>query len=295
MQNSEAAYRVGYQLFGVGGNQMPVAVAGADVLVGDVPLTVNFNSTGTTDPDGSVVSYLWDFGDGTTATGANPSHTYVIPADYAVTLTVTDNEGATTSNGVGIAAQPPNIAPIAISSANVTAGSAPLSVVFSAAGSYDPDGSIGNIHWDFDDGGSIYWGSPAYHTFSSDGLYKVTLTVYDGRGATGTTTLYIAVGNVTIPPVVGGGMSSGTDLMLSWTDNPNNCGYEIYESTSPYFTASGVPYQVLPAGSTSSMMTGVLGDVNNNYHYIVRALGCASTFADSKTIGEFDFAIEAGN
>ncbi|MCB8977236.1 MAG: PKD domain-containing protein [Ardenticatenaceae bacterium] len=194
LQNSQSAYRIGYQQFGTGGNQWPVAVAGANVLQADVPFTVNFTSTGSTDPDGSIAAYAWDFGDGATSTAANPSHAYITPGEYLATLTVTDNQGATTSNAVAINAQAPNIDPIAFISADVTSGPAPLSVEFSAAGSYDPDGSIGNIEWDFGDGGFGYFGSPAFNTFTSEGTYLVTVTVYDGRGGSGSASMVIEVG-----------------------------------------------------------------------------------------------------
>lgn len=56
---------------------------------------VLFNGNGSLDPDGSIVAYVWDFGDGTQGTGAQPSHAYNTPGTFAVTLTVTDNDGAT--------------------------------------------------------------------------------------------------------------------------------------------------------------------------------------------------------
>jgi PKD repeat protein len=192
-QNSQAAYRVGYQQYGVGGNPWPVAVAGANVLEADVPFTVNFTSTGSTDPNGTLVAYAWDFGDGATSTAVNPSHTYTTPGEYVATLTVTDNQGASTSNAVGITAQAPNLNPVAFIAADVTSGPAPLNVAFSAAGSYDPDGSIGNIEWNFGDG-NIYYGSPAFNTFYEEGTYNVTVTVFDGRGGSGTASMQIQVG-----------------------------------------------------------------------------------------------------
>jgi len=68
--------------------------------------TIIFDASGSYDPDGVIVSYLWDFGDGVTGVGENPVHTYRFPGEYTVTLTVTDNAGMTftTSQVVSIAA-----------------------------------------------------------------------------------------------------------------------------------------------------------------------------------------------
>lgn len=58
-------------------------------------LTASLDASGSTDPDGTVDSYAWDFGDGSTGTGATTSHAYTDPGTYTVTLTVTDNSGRT--------------------------------------------------------------------------------------------------------------------------------------------------------------------------------------------------------
>ena len=50
-----------------------------------------------TDTDGTIVSYVWDYGDGASGSGANPSHSYASGGSYQVTLTVTDDDGATTT------------------------------------------------------------------------------------------------------------------------------------------------------------------------------------------------------
>jgi PKD repeat protein len=60
-------------------------------------LTAHFDASGSSDPDGDIVSYDWDFGDGTTGSGVMVSHSYALPGTYTVWLLVTDNEGATDS------------------------------------------------------------------------------------------------------------------------------------------------------------------------------------------------------
>jgi PKD repeat protein len=84
----------------------PVAVAAASPTSGYAPLAVGFIGDGSTDADGTLVAYAWDFGDGTSATGANPLHTYTAPGRYTATLTVTDSQGLRDSSSVAITADP---------------------------------------------------------------------------------------------------------------------------------------------------------------------------------------------
>jgi chitodextrinase len=63
---------------------------------------MEFNASGSIDVDGEIVSYLWDFGDGTTSTEVHPSHTFEQPGTYEVTLTVTDNDGNIYSKTVSV-------------------------------------------------------------------------------------------------------------------------------------------------------------------------------------------------
>lgn len=193
-----ANYRIAYERRGLAGNRWPVANINASVSGGDVPLTVNFTSTGSVDPDGNIVSYHWDFDDGTTSTQADPSVTFTTPGARLVTLTVTDNQGAQTRQAARLDVTAPNQIPVAIGRADRYSGNPPLDVIFYADGSYDPDGFIGNIEWLFSDGGS-YWGAVAYHTFDTTGIYNVTLRCYDARGGIGTTNLTIYVGITPTP------------------------------------------------------------------------------------------------
>ena len=75
-------------------NAAPTANLTASLASGTAPLSVAFNGSTSFDPDGAISSYAWDFHDGTTATGATPSHVFGAPGTYVVTLTVTDNSGA---------------------------------------------------------------------------------------------------------------------------------------------------------------------------------------------------------
>ncbi len=83
---------------GIAPNNAPTAVPNTDVVSGSTPLTVNFDSYGSADTDGTIVAYEWNFGDGSTSSEASPSHVYQGIGQYSATLSVTDNMGATASS-----------------------------------------------------------------------------------------------------------------------------------------------------------------------------------------------------
>ncbi|GII34852.1 glycosyl hydrolase [Planotetraspora mira] len=90
--NNQALWRIEY----IGGaNRNPIAKAAADKTSGANPLTVNFSSAGSSDPEGGALTYSWNFGDGTTSTAANPTKTYTANGTYTPTLTVRDPQGLT--------------------------------------------------------------------------------------------------------------------------------------------------------------------------------------------------------
>ena len=95
-------------------NLYPVAVVSASPLSGDVPLDVAFDGSGSSDPDGSISSYAWDFGDGSTGVGVTISHTYLTAGNFAATLTVTDNRAATRTAAIAISVATPNVVPVAV-------------------------------------------------------------------------------------------------------------------------------------------------------------------------------------
>ncbi len=83
-------------------NEAPLASLVATPTTGNAPLTVSFDASGSSDGDGAIAGYAWSFGDGATSTLATPSHTYASTGTYAVTLTVTDDDGATAQQTTSI-------------------------------------------------------------------------------------------------------------------------------------------------------------------------------------------------
>ena len=170
-----------------GGNTPPTANANGPYS-GTVGQAVSFSSAGSTDPGGSIASYAWTFGDGGTSSAANPSHTYAAAGTYTVTLSVTDNDGASGSNSTSatITQGQQNVPPTASANGPYN-GTAGVAVSFSSAGSNDPNGSIASYAWTFGDGGTSAAANPS-HTYANAATYNVSLTVTDNQGATGSAT-----------------------------------------------------------------------------------------------------------
>ncbi len=183
-------------------NEVPDASASIEWIDG---LTIGFSSEGSWDPDGEIVSYHWDFGDGTTSSQPNPEHTYR-PADgYTATLTVVDNEGGEDIDVVFIefpteqpqVANKPPLAVVTIVGEELREHEGALAVTmyrdvwFSSEGSWDPDGEIVSYHWDFGDETTSDLKTPQMHTFMADVTYTITLIVTDDREARGEASLTV--------------------------------------------------------------------------------------------------------
>ena len=177
-------------------NRPPIVIFTESTEIVYTGEAITFNASDSYDSDGSIVSYFWDFGDETNATGVTTEHSYPLEGDYTVTLTVTDDDDATNSTSASktVLNRPP-VAVFTESAENVYTNE---TIYFNASDSHDSDGNITSYFWEFGDGTNDT-GVVVEHAYADDGNYTVTLTVTDDDGATGTATATKTVQNR--PPV----------------------------------------------------------------------------------------------
>jgi PKD repeat protein len=176
----------------------PIAVAAGAPLAINPGQTVNFNSTGSAQPAGSINAYAWDFRDepsGSANTAATPtaSHTFFRAGTYQVKLTVTDDVGLTASDTVAVTVSTPVI-PLPIARFNAPGTFyAPASVSFDGRASTANGGVPVSVYsWNFGDGTSGSGGT-AVHQYLTPGSYDVVLTVQDAGGQQSSTTQRVTV------------------------------------------------------------------------------------------------------
>ena len=161
-------------------NTPPEADAGGPYFA-DVGETVQFDSAGSYDPDGTIAFYRWNFGDGSSEIlEENPTHIYKSAGEFQASLTIIDNNGSSSSSNsivsVGTEMNDPPVAKITLSnSAEVE-----QKISFDGSGSYDPDSDQLSYLWDFGNGDSSTSENPSY-SYKSTGTYFVTLKVSDAE------------------------------------------------------------------------------------------------------------------
>ena len=142
--------------------------------------TVQFDGTGSNDPDGKVIKFLWDFGDGSKGKGPSPIHFYQNPGTYVVRLTVFDDSNTSTNSASDEIKVNVNYLPIADAGPDLI-GAPGQSLYLDGSGSVDPDGKIKSFKWDFGDG-LTGKGSNVLHRYYKPGIYSALLTVLDDSG-----------------------------------------------------------------------------------------------------------------
>ncbi|MCC5844312.1 MAG: polysaccharide lyase family 7 protein [Verrucomicrobia bacterium] len=179
----------------------PVADAGPDQMVTDSNRSgsedVTLDGSGSSDADGSIVSYLWTLNDSQIATGVTPTVSLPV-GTHVVTLTVTDNDDATDTDTVTITVNAP---PVADAGGDQTVtnvnGSGSEDVTLDGSDSSDADGNIVSFVWTLD-GSQIATGVIPTVTLPV-GTHMITLTATDNRGATDSDTVTITVNPAPAP------------------------------------------------------------------------------------------------
>lgn len=164
----------------VSDNRIPQAKFTISPAQGAENTLFTVDATNSNDADGKVDKYAWDFGDGKTATGRTATHRYSTKGTYKITLTVTDNKGATASTSHDVQVEKGQ-APVAVFEVNPPAGEIGLPFRFDGSGSTDPDGTIQKYEWNFGDG-SKGSGQTTTHVYNTSATFDVTLTVTDDTG-----------------------------------------------------------------------------------------------------------------
>ncbi len=188
-------------------NLAPTAVMSGTPTNGPAPLSVAFSSAGSIDPEGQPLTYNWDFGDGTTSTLANPTHTYAVAGPYTVRLSVSDGVNTTISTplviSVGTAPTATILAPT--DGATFVAGDV---ITFSGDANDAIDGALpaSSYSWtvDFLHDGHVHPGATQSglksgtftipttgHDFSGNTRYRITLTVVNSIGLATSATVTI--------------------------------------------------------------------------------------------------------
>jgi PKD repeat protein len=197
-----------------------------------------------TDSDGTIVSSVWDFGDGTSGTGPTPQHTYAAPGTYPVTLTVTDNSGASSS-----ITQPVTITN-ATPSASFTSSVSYTTASFTST-STDADGTVVSYLWNFGDG-TTATGATTTHVYAAGGTYNVTLTATDNDGGSSATVGTIMATDLwaadTFTRTVANGLGTA-DTGGAWT----------LSGTAANFSANGTVGKIL--GTVNANRAAYLGSV----------------------------------
>ncbi len=158
------------------------------------PFEVTLDASASSSPNGAIVSYDWDLGDGDTDSGVVATHTYAEKGIYQITLVVTDSTGETGARTRSVEAL--NRVPVASFEVDKYWVGDDQPVEFDASDSYDPDGEIVQYVWSFGDGSSDE-GMVVEHEYGllNNGSWQptITLTVIDEDGGSNSTTRKVNV------------------------------------------------------------------------------------------------------
>ena len=177
----------------------PTACAGPSIAAAEGS-SVRFSGATASGGTGTL-SYLWNFGDGTTQSGSlNPTHVYQLNGSYSASLTVTDSTGVYGTSSTGVTVN--QVAPVvSLQSPSTATAGAPLSFSASATDANPLDQAAGfSYKWNFGDGGTATGANPSY-AYSAPGTYTVSVTatsLHDGASSRAAATVAVVAGQINI-------------------------------------------------------------------------------------------------
>ena len=275
----------------LGTNKPPVADAGPNQATQTL-ISLSFNGSASRDPDGTIVSAGWNFGDGTSASGLVANHAYTSAGTYTATLMVIDNKNAVDTDSATITVA--NRSPTANAGPDVT-GAPGAAVTLNGAGSSDADGTITGWAWSFGDGTTGGGATPA-HVYATAGTYTATLTVTDDKGArasdsavvtvTGSTSATWAkkIGSTASDAAYGvGGDSAGNTIVGGIFRGSTNLGGTTLSSAGgadgyvvKYSPTGAVVWARRVGGSAEDLVEALAVDKNGDVVVAARFSGTAS-------------------
>ena len=274
-----------------GANQPPTAQASAAPSSGLAPLGVALSASGSSDVDGTIVTYAWDFGDGSSGSGANPFHTYASVGTFVATVTVTDNSGDSDSASVTISVDGHSerslLTSIDMSTGKLRGSSIVEGAVNVLNGLGVPQQSaIVTGQWTLPDGTHVnrtqYSDRRGVASFSvaagADGVYSlrvvnVTLAgaLFDPLGSETVDSITLGGGDSTPPAAPTGLVATAGDAQVSldWADNAEAdlAAYHVERATD----VAG-PFTRLTSANGVGASAYVDGGLTNGLTYVYRVL-----------------------
>ena len=225
-----------------------VPAASGGVVSGSVPFEVDFDATGSKDPEDDIVDYEWDFdNDGSVDdTGDTASYTYEEVGAYEARLIVTDSVGNTEETAVSIEVTEQGV--VASLESDLSNGEVPLTVKFDASGSTYKEGSIASYDYDFGDGSTYTGGSTVTYKYTDVGTFMVTLTVTGTDGKKDTDSVQVVVRPVALTACFTVNTDSGNAPLFVSVDS--NCSQGTVDTYEWNFGDGEISYDRKPAVHT---------------------------------------------